>query len=428
MFEICCFNTDAALAAIRGGAKRIELCNNRQLDGITPTNENGEIDVVWREAHAGPSPRCAIQLMLRPTPQQQHLLKQQEGQQPHQFQQSMEVEKQAALVKLLCDSSAFFAAPLAPQEASGEKEGASYVDSIGRTNNMVLLSNKYGWSTTLEQLVRSAKCLWPVCDGFVIGYLCIRVGPSLPSSLGIDASANDGKSNSGLGEWSQQPHPAFPLTDSIRALLGIDGKLSGDMNRNYTHWWLDVDWELLSSFFASMSQHSNGKCATNDIKEKSLTFHRAIDCLFRQEELYCCGFLSSVSCYRKHTHLADALERLRAFHFEMSGAEHEPAANDAFPRTAMQFDRILTSGGPPKAIEGAEAIRDLLGLLAEKGSGPATTMKSLAIMLGGGVTPSVAAQLRGILGYDIEFHGSLLDNAESLLPNPDKLEEAARLC
>ena len=57
--EVCCGNLESVHAAVKGGARRIELCSQLELDGLTP---------VWEELQTARSlyPGLIIHVLIRP--------------------------------------------------------------------------------------------------------------------------------------------------------------------------------------------------------------------------------------------------------------------------------------------------------------------------------------------------------------------------
>jgi len=65
LLEVCCFNPCAAVWAIQRNVDRIELCANRDVDGITPAVDDVARVVAWRDQLRS---RTKIFVMIRPFP------------------------------------------------------------------------------------------------------------------------------------------------------------------------------------------------------------------------------------------------------------------------------------------------------------------------------------------------------------------------
>ena len=59
ILEVCCGNLESVDAAVAGGARRIELCADLELDGLTPP-------MAWLRAVKGRYPDLTVHVLIRP--------------------------------------------------------------------------------------------------------------------------------------------------------------------------------------------------------------------------------------------------------------------------------------------------------------------------------------------------------------------------
>ena len=59
LLEVCCGNLESVDAAVAGGARRIELCADLELDGLTPP-------MAWLRAVKGRYPDLTVHVLIRP--------------------------------------------------------------------------------------------------------------------------------------------------------------------------------------------------------------------------------------------------------------------------------------------------------------------------------------------------------------------------